>query len=295
MILPRYPIYVPSKGRVESCLSAMFLIDDGVPFYLVVEDAERDEYAARYGEEHVLVLPFSDQGSVIPARNWIKEHATEGGHARHWQLDDNIRFIARRWRAKRIKCDSGPALAVAEDFTDRYTNIAISGLNYWMFVPDRAYQPPFFLNVHVYSCTLIDNAISNQWRGRYNEDADMCLQVLADGLCTVLLNAFVAEKATTMLMKGGNTTELYDESDGRLKMARSLERRWPGVVTTKRRFRRPQHVIKDSWRKFDTPLIRRTDVDFDALAGTVNEYGLTLKQTAPIESQDFRDWIATDE
>ncbi len=294
MILPRYPIYVPSKGRFKNCLTAKFLAEEGVPFSLVVEAAERDEYAERFGDEHVLVLPFSDRGSVIPCRNWIKDHATEAGHERHWQLDDNIRFIARRWRAKRIKCDSGPALAVAEDFTDRYTNIAISGLNYWMFVPDRTYQPPFFLNVHVYSCTLIDNSLPNKWRGRYNEDTDMCLQVLADGWCTVLINAFVAEKATTMLMKGGNTDALY-QGDGRLKMARELERRWPGVVMTKRRFGRPQHVIADSWRKFDTPLIRREDVDFEALEGTNNEYGLELKQLEPIESKDFRDWIAPDE
>ena len=87
---PRYPVYVPSKGRYEDCLTAKFLIEDAVPFYLVVEPQEYDEYALRYGEEHVLALPFSNLGSVIPARNWIKDHSSEAGYLRHWQLDDNI-------------------------------------------------------------------------------------------------------------------------------------------------------------------------------------------------------------
>ena len=59
----------------------------------------------------------------------------------------------------------------------------------------------------------------------------------------------------TMTMKGGNMAQLY-QGDGRLTMARSLERMWPGVVSINRRFGRPQHVVKNSWRNFDTSLIR---------------------------------------
>ena len=78
-ILPQYPIYIPSKGRAEQCLTARCLVNDGVPFKLVVEEQEFDQYAERYGEKNLIVLPFSNQGSVIPARNWIKEHATVEG------------------------------------------------------------------------------------------------------------------------------------------------------------------------------------------------------------------------
>ena len=59
-------------------------------------------------------------------------------------------------------------------------------------------------------------------------------------------------------------------------MARSLERLWPGVVSVDRRFKRPQHVVRDSWRRFDTPLKRRDDIDFEAIGPS--EYGLELKQ-----------------
>lgn len=293
--LPRYPIYIPSKGRAERCSTANFLVRDGVPFHLVVEPQEQERYASRFGDERLLILPFSDRGSVIPARNWIKEHATAGGHARHWQLDDNINMIMRLWRGKRIRCRSGVALAATEDFVDRYENIAVAGLNYMMFVvtnsAEPASMPPFYLNVHVYSCCLILNTLPYGWRGRYNEDTDLCLRVLADGWCTVLINVFNAQKIGTMVVKGGNTDELAYLGEGRVKMARALERRWPGIVTTRRRFRRPQHVV--NWRKFDTPLKRRADVDWEALKrGGPNEYGMELKQVGPIKSAELRRLVA---
>lgn len=282
MILPKYPIYIPSKGRADKCLTANALARDDVPFYLVVERAEQNVYARKYGSARVLVLPFSNRGSVIPARNWIKEHATADGFERHWQLDDNMAGFVRYWKGKKIPCESGVALRVCEDFTDRYENIAISGLNYRFFAASKI--PPFFLNVHVYSCTLVLNSIPNKWRGRYNEDTDMCLQVLADGWCTVLINAFLVNKKRTMVMGGGNTASLY-QGDGRLKMSRELERRWPGVVETKRRFKRPQHHISHSWRRFDTPLKLKSDIDVEQ--GT-NEYGMKLKQVATIKSDRLK-------
>lgn len=290
-LLPRYPVYIPSKGRANACLTAKCLKKDGVPFRLVVEPQEFDAYAAAFGESCVIALPFSNRGSVVPARNWIMEHAIADGHARHWQLDDNIRIFYRLYRGERVPCDAGIALAVCEDFTDRYENIAISGLNYKMFaVPSSKGMPPFYLNHHVYSCSLVNNAIPHRWRGRYNEDTDICLQVLADGWCTVLVNAFLVDKIRTMVIRGGNTAELY-QGDGRLKMARSLERIWPGVVTTSRRFKRPQHRIKYEWRRFDTPLKLKDGIDLAALKP--NEYGMRLNKVAPeIKSAELRELIA---
>jgi hypothetical protein len=285
-ILPKYPIYIPSKGRFKNCLTANFLIRDKVPFYLVIEPQEYDSYAKYFSKDYLLVLPFSNRGSVIPTRNWIKEHATKNGHVRHWQMDDNMRNIRRRWKTRRIVCDSGIALKATEDFVDRYENVAVAGLNYMMFVPNTASFPPFFLNNHVYSCTLTLNSLPYKWRGRYNEDTDYCLQVLANGWCTILMNIFNVEKMRTMTMGGGNTAKLY-QSDGRVKMARALERLWPGVVQTKRRFQRAQHVIKGQWRGFDTPLIRRKDIDFNKLA-PINEYGMELKQVKPIKNKELK-------
>lgn len=286
--LPKYPIYIPTKGRADRCLTAEFLRADEVPFFLVVEPQERDEYAERFGDDCVLTLPFRDLGSPIPARNWIKAHSVERGDARHWQLDDNISRVYRLYKGERLYCHSGVALRVVEDFTDRYENVAVSGMNYTMFAVTggAAAPPPFYLNVRVYSCSLILNAVEAEWRGEYNSDTDFCLQVLAAGWCTVLVNVFNVQKKPTMMVKGGNT-ERY-QGDGRLKIARSLERAWPGVVTTRRRFKRPQHAVKGAWRHFDTPLRRRLDLDFESLP-PVDEYGMKLVQKAPsIKSKKLR-------
>jgi hypothetical protein len=280
-LLPRYPVYIPSKGRADRCYTAKFMRDDGVPFFLVVEPQEADAYAEQFGRECLLVLPFSNLGlGSIPARNWIKKHSVELGAARHWQFDDNI-FRVRRWHEKRIPCSAGVALRCLEDFVDRYENVAIAGFNYTMFCAPTDKIPPFFLNVHVYSATLVLNSLPFEWRGRYNEDTDLCLQALSAGWCTVLFNAFMVDKACTMKVKGGNTQALY-QGDGRLKMARALERAWPHVVEVDRRFQRPQHVVRDAWKKFDTPLKRRADVDWTSLEKKgANEYGLELRQVAP--------------
>jgi len=281
-MLPRYPIYVISKGRHDCCLTARCLVNDKVPFKLVIEPQELDLYAEHFSKDVLQVLPFSNLGlGSIPARNWVWEDAKKTGALRHWILDDNFKWFCRRYAAETFQCDSGLALAVTEEFIDRYENIAIGGLNYDMFVLDYVKMKPFQTNCHVYSCLLILNELPYRWRGRYNEDTDLCLQVLANGWCTVLLNAFSVKKLPSMTMKGGNTEALY-QGDGRLKMARSLERMWPGVVETKRRYGRPQHVIKNAWRKFTTPLILKPGIDLAALPDS--EFGMELKAVKEIKT-----------
>ena len=283
--MPRYPVYVPSRGRVIFGRLPPLLVRDGVPFRLVVEPPEFDAYAARYGADRVIRLPFADAGSVVPARNFIKDHAIAAGFAWHWQIDDNIYAVLRWYRGRRIYVNAGVALRVVEEFADRYENLAIAGLNYDTF--SRGDAPPFFLNDRVYSCTLVNNAIPHRWRGVYNEDADLCLQVLSAGWCTALINAFMVRKPETMAVRGGNTDAIY-RGDGRLKMARALERLWPGVVKTDRRWHRPQHVI--DWGRFRTPLRLRDGVDLAALPP--NEFGMRLQQLAPIKTPSLRAWHA---
>jgi hypothetical protein len=281
---PRYPIYVISKGRHDCCLTARFLVADGVPFRLVVEPQEVDLYAREFDRAIISALPFSNLGQgSYPARNWVWEDALE--HKRHWILDDNIGQVRRLYAGERIPCASGPAFAATEDFVDRYENIAIGGLNYQMFVTPTS--PPFRSNVHVYSCLLIRNDLPYRWRLRYNEDTDLCLQVLSDGWCTVLVNLFMIDKKTTMTMKGGNE-DLY-QGDGRLKMARSLEKVWPKYVSVDRRYGRAAHVVH--WGRFETALKLRDNVELDQLP-KVDEYGLTLKALREPESKTIRQLYA---
>lgn len=286
-VLPRYPVYIPTKGRWQSdrALTIATLIRDRVPFRVVVEPQERDQYAAVVGAGRVLVLPFSNLGrGSIPARNWIKDHAIKAGAARHWIIDDNIIEFRRIWKGRRIPCHAGTALRVCEDLTDRYGNVAISGLNYQMFVPAET-SVPFYRNVHVYSSILFSSSVPFRWRGRYNEDTDLCLQALDSGQCTLLVNAFMCNKLRTMAMGGGNTDELYADN-GRLAMARSLEAAWPGTVTTRWKFGRPQHSVR--WDRFETPLQLRPDADPDA---EPNEYGLRLEAVTAVKSPTLRELL----
>ncbi len=288
----RYPVYVISKGRAARCLTARFFVADGVDFKLMVEPQEADAYRERFGDR-VVVLPFSNLGQgSFPARNWCWEDAKASGAKRHWIFDDNIYRIRRMFKGKRIPCRAGIALAVAEDFTDRYTNVAISGFAYTMFAGPQMVRVPFFLNVHVYSALLIDCGLSHRWRLRYNEDTDLCLQVLTDKrkLCTVLFNAFSVDKVGTMTMKGGNSDQLYKGS-GRLVMARALEEVWPDHVKVKWRFGRPQHVVKNSWKDFTHLLVRRADVDWSKFK-KIDNRGMRLRAVdGPPRSPELRDLL----
>ena len=87
--------------------------------------------------------------------------------------------------------------------------------------------PPFTLNTRIYSMTLLRSELPYRWRGRYNEDTDLCLRALKDGWVTANFNAFLGDKATTMTMRGGNTDTVYNTGDHRREFAESLQRQHP--------------------------------------------------------------------
>ena len=70
---PRYPIYIPSKARAFRPLTINRLAEMGIPFNLVIEPEDEQDYRAIIPRcASLLVLPFSNLGQgSIPARNWI--------------------------------------------------------------------------------------------------------------------------------------------------------------------------------------------------------------------------------
>jgi hypothetical protein len=273
-MINKYPIYVISKGRWESRLTSKALERMKAEYRIVVEPQEYDNYAKYIDKEKILVLPFSNLGQgSIPARNWVWEHAISEKSKKHWILDDNIYDFYRLNKNKRHIVQTPVIFRCCEDFTERYENVPISGMNYRFFVVATEKYPPFYVNTRVYSCILIDNSIKHRWRGRYNEDTDLCLRILKDGFCTILFNAFLIEKAATMRLKGGNTDELY-AGDGRLKMAQSLQEQHPDICTITWKFNRWQHQVNyDVFKK--NKLIRIKDLK---LRNIINNYGMQLKE-----------------
>lgn len=242
----KYPIYVISKGRWENRLTTDTLDKSGVNYHVIIEPQEHDNYAKFIEKDKILVLPFSNLGcGSIPARNWVWEHAITIGAKKHWILDDNIRHFYAMNHQKRVIFNDKSVFEYCEKFTDKYKNIALSGMNYYKFgVPHNAGMGirPVIFNTRIYSCILIKNDIPYRWRGRYNEDTDLSLRVLKGGWCTALINAFLCGKQTTMTMKGGNTDELY-KNNGRLLMAKSLRDQHPDVVRVVWKWGRWQHLV----------------------------------------------------
>jgi len=275
---PKYPVYIISKGRWESRLTVNALEKIKVPYHIVIEPQEYDQYASVINSDKIYVLPFSNLGQgSIPARNWVWEHSISIGAERHWILDDNIKGFVRFNNNKKIIIESGIIFRILEDFVNRYENVALAGFNYNFLGGSQwcGNVPPFYLNSRIYSDILIKNDIPYRWRGRYNEDTDLSIKALKDGWCTILFQIFLAGKITTMKMKGGNTDELYrqdDEFDGRLEMAKSLQEQHPDVVKITRKWGRWQHHVDyKPFRK--NKLIKKKGI---IIPEGINNYGMEL-------------------
>jgi hypothetical protein len=192
-----------------------------VPHYIAIEPQDEDNYENaldHFGiRDYVtlLIAPFSNHGDGPGrARNWCWDHSISIGAQSHWVLDDNIQDFYRLHQNMRIRVGTGVCFKIMEDFVDRYDNVMISGPQYRFFCAPGQKYPPFVANTRIYSCLLIRNDCKHRWRGRYNEDTDICLRVLKDGDCTVQFNAFLQGKAATQTLKGGNTDEFYHKELG---------------------------------------------------------------------------------
>jgi len=284
MFNTRYPIYIISKGRWETRHTSKALEKMGVPYYIAVEPQEYDNYIAVIDPKKVLKLPFSNHGKGSgPARNWCWEHSQANGHKRHWLMDDNISEFWRFHNNKRYRVETGSAIfRAAEDFVDRYENIALAGCQYKFFCIDDYPYPPYMLNTRIMSCFLIDNDCPEKWRGRYNEDVDLSIRVLKRGLATMLFYSFLCGKLRTGTVKGGNTSEIYNNyaEDASLKKSQMLVEMHPDVVTLQERYGRVHHHVDldaimthDGFPARQNPIILKKDV---VIKNKVDNYGMKL-------------------
>jgi hypothetical protein len=68
-----YPIFIVSKGRFKNPITAKHFLKESIPFKIVVEPQEYDQYVKAVGKENVLALPFTNLGlGSYPARNLCK-------------------------------------------------------------------------------------------------------------------------------------------------------------------------------------------------------------------------------
>jgi TET-associated glycosyltransferase-like protein len=302
-LLPQFPIYVPSKGRAQYMITSRLLSKMFVEHYLVVEPQEVELYekAVREAKLRAIVLPLDLQyreqyehcdtlgltksSGPGPARNFAWDHSMiHEGAAWHWVLDDNIRHFLRLRRNIKTRVVTASIFRAMEDFALRYTNVAMAGPTYDEFAKRKQKQPPFVMNTRIYSCNLIRNDVPFRWRGRYNEDTILALDMLKAGWCTVQFNAFLQDKAPTQALKGGCTTEFYHAEgvvipgepyakDGTLAKSVMLAAVHPDVASVKFKFSRVHHHV-DYSRFKELRLIRRPGLELPA---EPNEYGMQLR------------------
>ena len=247
----KYPIYIISKGRYENTLTADNFNHADINYLIAVEPQEYDLYCNKLGKDKVLKLPFSNLGlGSYPARNFCWEHAKANGYKYHWLFDDNIRGFDKWINGKRTKIINGiSAINYVENYTDK-NNIDISGFEYDGFVRTIP-KKPFKNNCHVYSAMLIKNDLPYRWRLKYNEDVDLCLQILHNkGTTSPCVYYTINKVSTSKKMKGGNQTELYKNNakEKKILKAKMLEAVWPQYAKTVIRFNRPHHLI--DWKQF---------------------------------------------
>jgi hypothetical protein len=272
---PKYPVFIPTKGRYELRHTIKAFEAIGVPFHPVVVPDEYEQYAAVVRDkERIIILPSHVHG-LVPTRNWIWDYAASLQTPYFWTFDDNIRAFYRLNQNIKARCGSGTFMCVIEDFAERYENMAISGMQYEMFVPRSRKSHPLNLNTRVYSNMLIKTDIPYRNRGVYNDDTDLCLRVLKDGWCTVEFNAFLADKINTMKVRGGNTP-IY-EGDGRLKMAQELQMRHPDVTKIVWKYGRWQHQVDYRPFKKNRPILKKGVV----IPDEPNNYGMKLVKRMP--------------
>ena len=227
----------------------------------------------------------SDGTGPGPARNFAWEHSLANGFEWHWVMDDNIRSFCRLNHNLKVPTRSPAYWRAMEDFVLRYTNIAMAGPNYFMFAPRKTKQPPFAVNTRIYSCNLIRNRLPFRWRGRYNEDTILSLDILKAGWCTLQFNAFLQEKMPTQALKGGNTTDFYlaegvirpgekYADTGTIAKSQMLANVHPDVAKVVYKFNRWHHSV-DYSRFKSRALKKRLGIDIQE---GVNDYGMQLKR-----------------
>lgn len=297
---PRFPLYIPSKGRARYMMTSRALTRIGVRHTLVVEPQEEQEYreAAKdllcdiivldlsYKERYELCddLSLTKSTGPGPARNFIWDHSIAQGHAWHWVMDDNLAKFYRLNRNMKIPVGDGTLFYVMEDFVLRYRNVAMAGPAYESFAPRKQKAPPFVPNTRIYSCNLIRNDIPFRWRGRYNEDTILSLDVLKAGWCTIQFYAFLQDKIETQRIGGGNTAEFY-HAEGRVEPGRKyadggttaksemLVKVHPDVSRMAWRFGRVHHHV--DYRPFRTNRLVKHD-NLHVPDG-IDNYGMKLK------------------
>lgn len=304
MLKNNFPLYIPSKGRSEYMVTSRVLTEMGLEHFVVVEPQEVEKYKKAVKEMKLLAtiieldMSYKDKYELCddlgltrstgpgPARNFAWDHSISLGYTHHWVMDDNIRSFRRFNKNEKVKMIHSSFFRIMEDFCLRYTNVAMAGPNYYMFASARTKMRPIIMNTRIYSCNFIKNSCPQRWRGRYNEDTIISIDMLKAGYCTVQFNTLLQEKMNTQTLKGGNTQEFYHKEgiknagdkyadNGTLAKSQMQVRVHPDISKLVWKFGRWHHTVDYSGFK-KNKLLKRKDIE--EKEGGDSKYGIKLVQ-----------------
>ena len=87
---PRFPLYVPSKGRSKTRHTVRELERLNIPFHVIVEEQQYDDYAAVIDPKNILVLDKKYQRDYETLDNFGETKSKGAGPARNFAWDHSI-------------------------------------------------------------------------------------------------------------------------------------------------------------------------------------------------------------
>ena len=253
----KYPIFIVSKGRWDISLTALNFLKRGITdFRIIVEPQEYDMYSKFFEEENLLILDmkykedyetldeYGTSKGVGPgaARNFAWDVARKEGHKFHWVFDDNIRSFYGLYNFNEMRVIDQSLLYYTERVSESFDNIYQAGLSYFSFLVKKGANKPYILNSRIYSMILLRTDTPYKWRGRYNEDTILSLDILKDGHATLQCNIFNGHKEDTQKIVGGNTDEFY-KNEGTLPKSMMLYKTYPKYSKLKYKIKRWHHFV----------------------------------------------------
>ena len=164
----------------------------------------------------------------------------------------------------------------------------MGSLNYSKFVKEIDRTPAFVKNTRMYSIIFIKNDIPFRWRGRYNEDTILSLDVLSNGYCTVQLNCFLADKLTTQRVSGGNNDMFYKE-EGTKNKTQMLVDVYPQYTKFVHKFNRDHHQV--DYSSFTQELQYKDNIYIDRKENDYNIQIVKIPDEWDYTEKDCRSYI----
>ena len=90
---PKYPLYIVSKGRADSRLTSKALEKMNVPYSIVIEEQEYDDYAKVIDEKKILVLDKKYQDEYDTCDDLGNTKSKGPGAARNFVWEHSIKLV----------------------------------------------------------------------------------------------------------------------------------------------------------------------------------------------------------